>query len=360
MRDIMPIDAIPDWDKRLARQDAFWNCEVVDRAFVTVTAPKEKPERPWPAQKSYASLTDRWFDVERHVEIAQAAAANTEYAGDALPATFPNLGPDVFAAWLGADLNFSEETSWTNHPLEDWSQADQFRFSRDKVYWKKMVELTAALLEGGQGLYYTGITDLHPGGDALAALRGPIQLNYDLVTEPEPVKQYIDYVTDVYFEVYDFYYDWLSGEGQACTTWPGITTTKKYYVPSNDFSCMVGPAMFDEFFLPGLRRECQHMEASIYHLDGPGALCHLDSLLSIDELNAIQWVWGAGNGSALDWIEVFQKVQNAGRAVQIHANPGEVEPLMEALRPEGVHLHVSPMQSASEARDLVKLVEKWS
>ncbi len=48
--------------------------------------------------------------------------------------------------------------------------------------------------------------------------------------------------------------------------------------------------MFEEVFLPGIIEECSFYERTIYHLAGPGALKHLDSLLEIKELDAIQWV----------------------------------------------------------------------
>jgi hypothetical protein len=35
------------------------------------------------------------------------------------------------------------------------------------------------------------------------------------------------------------------------------------------------------------------MKYSLFHLDGPGALKHLDSLLELDALDGIQWVSGA-------------------------------------------------------------------
>ena len=51
-----------------------------------------------------------------------------------------------------------------------------------------MDELTDALLEAGKGKYYTGVTDLHPAADTLAAFRDPINLNMDLLTDPDEIK----------------------------------------------------------------------------------------------------------------------------------------------------------------------------
>jgi hypothetical protein len=69
-------------------------------------------------------------------------------------------------------------------------------------------------------------------------------------------------------------------------------------------------------FLPGIVRECRFYERSIYHLDGPGALRHLESILSIPELNALQWVPGAGRENFSQWVQVYRQVQAAGKGIR--------------------------------------------
>ena len=70
---------------------------------------------------------------------------------------------------------------------------------------------------------------------------------------------------------------------------------------------MISTRMFEDVFLPGLVDECRFLDRSIYHLDGPGALRHLDSILAIPELDALQWVFGAGNEGFHRWVEVYRK-----------------------------------------------------
>ncbi len=151
----------------------------------------------------------------------------------------------------------------------------------------------------------------------------------------------------------------LRAHDQAITTWAGFVSTRKWYVPSNDFSCMISKAMFDDVFLPGIAAECRFYEASIYHLDGPTALQHLDSLLSIPQLNAIQWVYGAGHGRATDWLHVYRKIQAAGKGMQIWAAPDEVDTLMENLRPGGVWLGIGGVQDAEHGQHLIDMIAKW-
>jgi len=117
--------------------------------------------------------------------------------------------------------------------------------------------------------------------------------------------------------------------------------------------------MFDDVFLPGIARECRLAEASIYHLDGPQALTHLDSLLEIKELNAIQWVYGAGKGRASDWLHVYKKCQCAGKGIQLTAYPDELDIIMENLKPEGVWLRVTDVKDEETALSMLKAISNW-
>ncbi len=358
--DIMPIEHIDDWDQRLARQDAFWDCTIIDRPVVIMLDHHENSDYPPPPERDYTTVREAWLDPERCAQRALHRTMNTRYYGDALPATWPNLGPEVFSAYFGTEMEYGEGTSWSIPNLKDWNEVDKLQFDKQNFYWQKTVEMTDALLEIGKGKFYTGFTDLHPGGDAIAAFRDPLHLNIDMIDHADKVKALRERIDDVFCEVFDFFGDKLEQAGQAFTTWPGIVSSRRWHVPSNDFSCMISSQMFDDIFLPGIARECRHAEASIYHLDGPGALKHLDSLLDIKELNAIQWVFGAGNGGPTDWFDVYKKCQAAGKGLQITGlSIPELDAVIEELNPEGLWLQVN-IGSAEDAELVLKKVSAWS
>lgn len=356
---MMPIEHVPDWEKRLARQDACWNREIIDRPVVMILLPKNNPDYPWPSRKSWPTLKDRWMDAEYQAELALAGVMNTGYYGDALPHAFPNLGPEVFSAFFGCELEYGETTSWSIPNLKDWSETEKIEFCDDNLYWKKLLELTDTYLEIGKGKFYTGISDMHPGGDAIVAFRDPQMLSIDMIDNLEAVKKLLAKIDDAYIHVYDLYFNKLKIAGQAICSWPSMVSTKKWYVPSNDFSCMISKAMFDKVFLPGIAKECKHYEASVYHLDGPNALRHLDSLLEIQELSVIQWVYGAGNGRATDWLDVYRKCQTAGKGLELCIEPDELDCIMKNLRPEGVFLTVRGVMDSESAKAIINKVAGW-
>jgi hypothetical protein len=356
---LMPIEHIPDWEKRIARQDAFWDRAIIDRPVILATIPRPSSDYPWPTAKAYPSIHEKWMDFEFRAREAVAGAMNVEHLGDALPSVCPALGPEVFSAFFGCELEFGEFTSWSVPNLRDWAQVDQVRFSRDGVYFRKIEEFTDRLLEAGKGKFYTGYTDIHPGGDAIAAFRDPLNMNLDMIEAHDKVKRLLAQVNDVFKEVFAHYCDRLQVAGQAITSWPGIVSSRRWWVPSNDFSCMISKAMFDDLFLPGIAEECRNAEASIYHLDGPNALQHLDSLLTIKELNAIQWVFGAGHGRASDWIHIYKKCQAAGKGLQIGLGVDELDFLMENLHPEGLWISLGGIQSREHFDTIEKKVATW-
>lgn len=357
---LMAIERIPDWRRRIERVDAFWDRRILDRPVAWITLPAERPEHPWPESKRFASYRDRWLDPDHTAAWALASVDHTEYLGDALPLVNPNLGPEVFSAFFGAELHFSETTSWSVPPLADWRDADRLEFSEDNAYWRALERITDALLAAGRGRFYTGITDLHPGADAVAAFRDPAVFNVDLLEHPEDVARTIRRVTDAFFLVYDRFADRLQAAGQAIGNWTRVVSTKRHYVPSNDFSCMISPAMFDRFFLPGLAEECRHLEASLYHLDGPDAVRHLDSLLAIPELNAVQWVCGAGKGPTRKWLPLYRRIQAAGKGIQILDLPAaDLDLFIANLKPEGLWLDLTGIATRDEAQAVLRKIERW-
>jgi len=117
--------------------------------------------------------------------------------------------------------------------------------------------------------------------------------------------------------------------------------------------------MFEKFFLWEIEEEIEWLDRSIYHLDGPGALQHLDALLEIPKLGAIQWVWGEGHGPASRWMDVYKRVIAAGKGVWITCGLDELETFMGELPPERTMLSTwAP--SPEEADAVVARVSRWT
>ncbi len=342
-------------DRILSRYTEFWNKENHDRPLLSVFAPK--PGYAWPPIPEPATMKARWEDVESVVRRSRAAAESLYYAGEACPQAWANLGPDVFGAFLGCEIEYAKDTSWAVHFVQDWKDHHWSEPDWNNHYLKKVLELTDALLDDSRGDYLVGITDLHAGMDALVSLRGPQELCFDLMDDPEPVLRALDETYRVFDPIYRRLHRQVAARQKGSTNWMGVVHPEGWYVTGCDFMCMISHEMYKEFVEPGVRHEIALFGNAIFHLDGPGALKHLDSLLLLPELQAIQWVYGAGQPPAREWIPVLKRIQAAGKGIQLSIVPEDLPPLLEALRPEGVHFSCW-CASPDEADALVRMAER--
>ena len=351
----------PDLEKTMQRMDAFWERSVLDRPVTQFYLEKPREQHVLLPNGQYANATERWLDVDYQAELTLAQLSNRLFLGDSLPVAFPNLGPEVLAAFYGCPIHFGDYgTSWTDPILKDWAIAHSLSLDLDNPYFKKLVELTDAMLEIGQGKFIVGMSDFHPGGDLLAAMRNPQDLALDLIENPEQVKELLIRLEPDYFKVYDLFYQRLIQAGHPITSWLDLASFGKYYIPSNDFSALISTKMYCEFFLPGIMAECRFLDRSIYHLDGPGALRHLDTILDIPELDAVQWVPGAGREIFSKWVQVYQKIQAAGKGILVYCEISDLELVMQTLSPRGLALAISGVPDAESGVNLLSRLESWT
>ena len=348
-----------NYEESRQRYIAFWNSEIVDHPPISIVLPVEKPAQL--LHKDYKSHQEKWLDIDFRAEAAATEISNYEYLADALPIAWPNMGPEIFSAWCGCGYEFGETTTWSEPCITDWDKdGEHSAFNPEHPLFKATVNFTNRLLDYAEGNFIVGLTDFHPGGDHLAALRDPAQFAIDLLENPQAVKDKLTESQKEFFQVYDIFYNMLRQKGMPITSWTNLIHDGRYYIPSNDFSCMVSKKMFNEFFLPGLIEECKFYERSIYHLDGPGALRHLDVLLEIPELNAIQWVCGAGNEGYARWVSVYQKIQKARKGIQLDVTLAELPLVFETLRPEGIWFsHIAGIEDRETADKVISRIKAW-
>lgn len=346
-----------DWEKIQKRYEQFWSRENHDRPLVCITGPKN-PKSVYKDKKE-RTLMERWCDIDYMLARTNHDIGNTYYGAEAYPMAFPDLGPDQFAAFYGTPLTFGETTSWAAHFLEeaDTAEIGKLKIDRENFYYRKLREMTEAMTEDARGRYFVGIPDLHPGADALVSMRGPQQLCIDTLEDPDFITSKIMELYHGFCSIYDEMYQITTKYQTGSSNWMGIWHPKRWYVTSCDFCCMISPEMFEELIIPELMKELQFLDQSIFHLDGCEALKHLDRLLQIKELDGIQWVYGAGAPTASHWIETINKIQDAGKLVHIEVLPGELEFMLEHVKPEGVLLKINA-SSEAEARALEELVTR--
>jgi len=187
------LEQKPDFELCMKRIYAWYNQEIIDRVPIRFAAHNaEYNEQHLLKGRSWPSLKDRWWDSAYQIELFEHQLQNSVYNAETFPVYMPNLGPEVYTAFYGVELEYKEVTSYSISNVKDWSQLDEIKLDFNNLYFRKIEEMTYAALARCKGKYMVGYTDLHPGIDCAAAFRDPQQLCMDFLLEPNEVKRLMD------------------------------------------------------------------------------------------------------------------------------------------------------------------------
>lgn len=313
-----------DMDEVRARLTAWWHGGDIGRPVMHVLAPRDRPLldiTPRPRPEGW--VTDySTSDLGYRVHLATVQCNQTWYLGEAAPYVSPDLGPGCLGLYLGCKGVEERDTVWFRRCIAEKATA-RFDLDPANFYWDFTLRLTQEQLRVGRGKFLLQFPDLIEGLDTLAAMRGAELLLDDLLTDPDWVHGCLRRITDRYFHCYDILYDLMRDEVGGSYFW--IWAPGRMVKLQCDCSAMIGPAMFADFMLPVLQEMTERVSYSMYHWDGPGALPHLDSLLSLPRLGMIQWVPGAGlePPDHPRWWPLYHRILDAGKSPFVHYCTGE-------------------------------------
>jgi hypothetical protein len=354
----MELRGKPDFEMAMRRVEAWFNHEMIDRPPVRFGLHNAEFNEVHADAGRWPTLKDRWFDAEYQVDSFAAAIRSRTFHGETFPVFSPNLGPNVYAAYFGAELEYGEVTSWIEHCIHDWSDLDRLNFSQDNSYFHKIEELTRIGLQKCKGQFMVGYTDLHGSLDCVADWRNPQTLCLDLLDNPEQVKRAVALADRHFLTLFDHYDALLRQRGQLSVTWMGIPSRGKMHIPSCDFTSMVSTEDFDEFYLPSMQAEIRHMTHNVFHLDGKGMIRHLDRILAQPEIHAVQWVQGVGDDlPIMQWLPVIKRIQAAGKGVVVDLQLDELEAFIANMKPEGLYLCLAAPEK--DQPEILKRLTKW-
>ncbi|MHB0876904.1 MAG: hypothetical protein ACYC5O_12770 [Anaerolineae bacterium] len=351
------LAGISNWPLIQQRYEAWWQCEVVDRVLIGITAPTATlTDEAVPPEQ----LHDYWTNPERVLTRIDRHLAATYFAGDAFPIAQPVGGGlvAVLAAFLGSPVRLIDtRTAWSGRIIDDWASRPTFAFDAGNEWWQRVARLLAAAAECAPGRYYVSVPDLNGPGEVLARLRGTAPLAIDLLESPDAVLAAMPEINQAWYRYWQACNGIIHQHVGGYTFWMGMWSELPATDLQTDFSIMVSKAMFDRFFLPYVEEQTRLVQRTIYHLDGPGAVRHLDSLLDLPLLTAIQWVPGAGAPPVSYWLPLLRRCQARGKGLWLWAEPWEVPILLSELEPEGLCIKTH-CASPAEADDLVALAAR--
>lgn len=353
------------WDQSRQRFLAFWQRELVDRCCIAIRAPRKDaaPYPSFPAPQTHADLVREWLDPDLNLRRMLAGFERSYYGGEAYPAATMCVGASVMAAFYGAGVEFRRETVWFHPCLEGLRGHDWTLDLAAAPLYRETIAAARHYAREARGRYLVGLPELGSVIDNLSLLRGMESLVLDMLEDPAEVTRAVQALTRVWAQVHREMYDIaLPANGGGCLPWMQTWAPGPNYQMSCDFSAVLSPELFRAFSIPELQGYLRVNDYGIYHWDGPDAVKHLDALLEVRDLKAIQWTPGDGQAPTYSsrWLPHYHRIQAAGKCLILpFVGAHEVEPLMRELSSRGLLMCVW-VRSEDEARELLRGVARWT
>jgi len=323
--------------------------------------------------------------LEELLDRYELRLMSTMYHGDSVPKVWPNLGAGILSGVLGARVVAAPEhdTVWflpdEGDPLEgrdvrasvggglpdvdDTSGRSPIHLpsrlstSPGIEWWARVMSITSGLVERLGDRALIAHTDLGGNLDILAGLRGSQALLLDMCDVPEEVVRAVTGITAIWKEAYTQISDRLLSVGRGTTPWAPIwSPTGTVYMLQSDISYMISPVMMERFVMPDLEQCIDLLERSFYHLDGPGQLVHLDSLLALEGLHGIQWIPGDGQPPADQWLDVLGRIRDAGKLCQVYVDVSGMDRICRELGGTGFMFSI---RGEDDPQDVERALDRW-
>jgi len=348
------------WDKLKATSNQWWAGQL-DRPMIPVVLGGRDPERAKPDVPLLSQATCHDFSVspEQIIDRIDYELSTYIYEGDAFPYfNMDCFGPGLIAAFLGARLDNSTGLVWF-HPSDERAIQDiHFRFDPDNVWFRRLCDIYTAGMKRWQGQVLMGMTDLGGNMDILATFRPGEDLLLDLYDNPEDVKRLLWEAHESWHQYYKALNEVLQPVNPGYSDWSRIYSDKPSFILQCDFSYMISTEMFDEFVMPEIVATCGKVERTFYHLDGIGARPHLGSILTIPDLDGVQWVPGDGQPNCGNWPEVYREIQASGKLIQLQGGFEVLDCVISQIgTSKGIHL-LNYNWMFGEEKDLVGIRKK--
>ena len=354
-----------NWDETKKNFTSWWKHEDIGRPLLRIVSKKSKLSEKLEAIEKPKDLEDKWLNVERRVKEYRNYCKTHTFMAEAFPSIDLNIGPGSMSIYLGSEPIFADTTIWYSQSVKDWESRGKLIFDENNYWWNKHLRIIKRAKELSNGDFLVGIPDIQENVDILSCLRGPQQLCYDLIDDSYIIQQRVKDIDQIYFEYYDAFYNIVKGEDGSSNYGAFFNCgSGKNAKIQCDFSVFMSPNQFRQIVQPSLIYQCNKLDNVLYHLDGVDATRHLDAILEIDKINAIQWVPGSGKSDcgSEEWYPIYEKILSSKKSLWLYLNQGsmkerveKVEQIVKTFGTKGFFFCFSDM----EEEEASLFIHKW-
>jgi hypothetical protein len=341
---------MPDWNTLREKHRAFWTRGAVETPILGT-----KRTTAFVLGDYQFTVTDRPLKPE-DIELPRVLAwADALYQhgdgfldGELVWGLPPLPGVPWMEAILGCPIWMSNESQslWAAPWLDDWNALEKALPLASNPWYRKLLELTDALVRHANGQYPVTQTLMRGPADLAVALRGHARFCLDMLDQPEQASKLAQRCTDIWIQVAQSLLALIPPFDGGYTAprlevWaPGPLVRYE-----EDATILFSLKLYREFFQECDRRIASSFEHALIHTHSADHKL-IAALLEIAELSAIQVILDPAGPSVEEMVPILQRIQAAGKALLIthELSDGTLNSLLDELSPRG--LAVERMVSA--------------
>ena len=255
-----------------------------------------------------------------------------------LPGKIP-LEPFAFSeGYTGAEVYMSSKAFavWTKAYDDVPQNIPQLEEGLQPAWMDVLLKGTSANVKAAQGRHLISEALLRGPADCLEALIGAERLCLWLYDRPQLVREMADWLAEKIITLTKAQLaaigEFHGGMINRYRIWgPG-----RNIVTQADISNILSPDQFRDFFLPAYRKIAGAFDTATIHFHS-SSVQHVDALLEIDELAAIEWGLDPVGPSLEDMVSVFKQILETKCVIIMNIKTDqEVQMLLENLPGEGL------------------------
>ena len=346
----------PDYKKVLARTKAFiestrpGSAIIQTRKIAGFPTGAPKPMNQWDFPREMIPYLDA--RAAAHMRFWEHRA---ELDDDLLPSLAPMYGIAEHAAFLGGAVEFTDVTSFIHPVLPDWTDGlDRLKLDPNHPWLRMVIDGIRHCREKWGDLMAARLRGAHAPLEFANALRGN-DVFTDIYEHPGELRKLLDFCV----EAARFTLDLQLREATRIDG--GVICGYDVWLPepccghiSDDASCLVSTATYEEFGLPHLRKLCAHYETVFLHMHALGK----KNLPQFATIPQIKWIQITSDPNSDRAIDVYREYENVlrGRVVVVEISHKELQANLDLLKRNKtcIWLETTTLEAAKESVALVR------
>ncbi|HZK67507.1 MAG TPA: hypothetical protein VFD42_08210 [Chloroflexota bacterium] len=341
------------------RHTAFWRRDPVDRPIGTTWIGSKMPDELYPAARaipvgrvapSDVDVESFVADYDRLYELHDAVGDDGFWVESAF------YGIPWLEAILGCPVYYSGETFWVEPIVKDWRDAPEIPTPEGRAWLDKLLEFTEALVERAGGRYAIGATLMRGSSDLVAAVRGHMEMIYDLYDNPDALQRLVDAGTEQVIEVNRRQLELIPPyEGGYVCRFYRVWAPERIICTQQDAAASFSPELYRRHLLASDDRVCSAFPYTLMHLHSP-TLWPVEQLLELESLSCIEVNYDDNGPRLPEILPMLKRIQEAKPLIiRGGMTDEEIRQIKGELSPRGLLVNMI-IPSVEEARRQMELL----